>query len=155
MNYSKKYNDQWLLKADEQGYTIENPDEDGTRKFYALQSGPYGNPVITAEPDLALETPTTVSYENSNGEPAHPEEKIAGIICKKAGEVIHRFSLSSPNRPEFEIIDEGAELIIEGVRWKLRALFRKDKNRIINYDAYYGEEAPDKVTLVELEDLNF
>ena len=129
--------------------------ENGTRKFYDLKSGPYGNPVITAEPDLALDTPTTVEYENNNGEAAQPEEKIAGIICKKAGEVMHRFSLSSPKRPKFETIDEGAELIIEGVRWKLRALFRKDKNRIINYDAYYGKEAPDKVKLIELEDLDF
>ncbi|MBD3156207.1 hypothetical protein GF369_00080 [Candidatus Peregrinibacteria bacterium] len=155
MEFSKKYNDQWLLKADEEGYTIENPAEDGTRNFYAVTSGPYGNPVITAEPDLALEAPTTVTYENNNGEAAQPEEKIAGIICKKAGEVIHRFSLSSPKRPEFKIVDEGAELIIDGVRWKLRALFRKDKNRIINYDAYYGEEAPENVKLVELEDLDF
>jgi hypothetical protein len=129
--------------------------ENGTRKFYDLKSGPYGNPVITAEPDLTLDSPTTVECENNNGEAAQTEEKIAGIICKKAGEVMHRFSLSSPKRPEFETIDEGAELIIEGVRWKLRALFRKDKNRIINHDAYYGEEAPDKVKLIELEDLDF
>jgi hypothetical protein len=51
--------------------------------------------------------------------------------------------------------NEGAELVIDDVRWHLRALFRKDKNRIVNYDAWYGEEQPEAVQIVELEDLDF
>ncbi len=149
------YNDQWKLTADGKGYNIQNPAKDGIKRFYEVNSGPYGNPVITAEPDLAFPAPSTVSYIDSQGEEAQPEEKIAGIICKKAGKVIHRFSLSNLKRPEFTTEQEGAELVINDVRWHLRALFRKDKNRIINYDAWYGEEQPDSVQIVELEDLDF
>ena len=155
MKFEATYNDQWNLTSDEKGYHIANPDKEGKKRFYDLNSGPYGNPVITAEPDLAFPAPATVNYINSKGVEAKPEEKIAGIICKRAGEVIHRFSLSNPKRPEFMPEQEGAELLIEDVRWHLRALFRKDKNRIINYDAWYGEEKPDAVKLVELEDLDF
>lgn len=155
MKVEATYNDQWNLTADDQSYHIENPAEDGTRRFYEVNSGSYGNPVIIAEPDLAFPAPSTVDYVDSQGNEAQPEEKIAGIICKRAAEVIHRFSLSNPKKPEFTPEQEGAELVIDDVRWHLRALFRKDKNRIVNYDAWYGEEKPDAVQLVELEDLDF
>ena len=149
------YNDQWWLTVNDQGYHIENPAVDGTKQFYEVNSGRYGNPVITAEPDLAFPAPSTVGYVDSKGNEANPEEKIAGIICKRVGEVIHRFSLSNPKRPEFTAEQEGAELVMNEVRWHLRALFRKDKNRVINYDAWYGQEKPDAVRIVELEDLDF
>ena len=155
MKVEARYNDQWELTADDEGYQIENPDEAGVRRFYRVDSGPYGNPVITAEPDLAFEAPSTVDYLDMHGNKAAPEERIAGIICKRAGEVIHRFSLSNNKKPDFAAENEGAVLVIGDVRWHLRALFRKDKNRIINYDAWYGEEEPDAVKIVELEDLNF
>ncbi len=155
MEVKSTYNDQWRLTADEGGYHIENPAADGTKRFYEVNSGPYGNPVITAEPDLAFPAPSTVEYVDSQKRKAEPEEKIAGIICKRAGEVIHRFSLSNPKRPEFTAEQEAAELVINDIRWHLRALFRKDKNRVINYDAWYGEDKPDAVRIVELEDLDF
>lgn len=155
MEVKATYNDQWHLAADEKGYHIVNPSDDGTKRFYEVKSGPYGNPIITAEPDLAFLAPLTVDYVDSQGKDAMPDERIAGIICKSAGKVIHRFSLSNPKRPEFTAEQEGAELLIDGVRWHLRALFRKDRNRIINHDAWYGETRPDAVRMVELEDLDF
>lgn len=155
MDFNSKYGGQWELYADGEGYRITNPDEDGIRRFYEVESGPYGNPVIIAEPDLAFPAPSTVDYVDSEGSEATPEENIAGIICKVKGAVVHRFSLSNPKRPEFSLEKEGAELVIDGVRYHLRALFRKDKNRIIGYDAWYGDEKPPAVKLVELEDLDF
>lgn len=155
MEVKNTYNNQWHLTANDDGYHIDNPAPDGTKRFYEVNSGPYGNPVITAEPDLAFPAPSTVSYVDSKGTEAEPEEKIAGVICKRAGEIVQRFSLSNPKKPEFTAEREGAELVIDEVRWHLRALFRKDKNRVINYDAWYGEEKPDAVKIVELEDLNF
>ena len=146
---------EWRIKADEENYSITNPGEDGKDRFYMVDKGPYGNPVITAEPDLAFKAPQGVDYVDAKGDKTEPVEKIAGIICKKLGEVVHRFSLSSPNAPEYTLEEGGAELIIDGVRWHLRALFRKDKNRIINYDAWYGTVKPDSVLIVELEDLDF
>ncbi len=155
MKVENTYNDQWKLEADDGGYHITNPGEDGQQKFYRVDSGVYGNPIITAEPDLAFDPPATAEYVDDKGNSAETEEKIAGIICKKDGEVVHRFSLSSPHRPEFSLENGGAEILIDGTRWHLRALLRKDKNRIINYDAFYGDKRPDAVKLVELEDLNF
>ncbi|PIQ79447.1 hypothetical protein COV81_02055 [Candidatus Peregrinibacteria bacterium CG11_big_fil_rev_8_21_14_0_20_41_10] len=155
MEVTATYNNQWHLTANDSGYNIANPGPDGTKRFYKVNSGPYGNPVITAEPDLAFQAPSTVKYIDSKGNETTPEEKIAGIICKQAGEVMHRFSLSSPKKPKYTVEQEGAELIIDGVRWHLRALFQKDKNRIINYDAWYGPDKPKAVKIVELADLDF
>lgn len=146
---------QWSLSSDNEGYNISNIGDDGTKRFYEVVAGPYGNPVIIAEPDLAFPVPSTVDYVDSQGSKSNPTEKIAGIICKRAGEVVHRFSLSSPGKPDFVFEKEGAELVIDGVRSYLRALFRKDGNRFVNYDAFYGEEKPDSVRIVELQDLVF
>lgn len=154
MVFNKKF-DQWTLRADDESYSAFNLGADGKKRFYEMQMGPYGNPIIIAEPDLAFPAPTTVEYVDKHGLAADPVEKIAGVVCKRAGEVIHRFSLSNPNPKEVGFENEGAEVIIEGVRWYLRWLFSKDKKRIINYDAFYAPEKPDSVQIIELEDLDF
>jgi len=154
INFTAKYG-QWVLKADEAGFTYSNPAEDGTKRFFEYVSGTDNKPFTIAEPDLALNVPSVVEYVDSKGNVVTPNERIAGIICKKDGQVVHRFSLSNPNKPDFISENENSELVIDGVRWHLGALFMKDKNRIINYDAFYGDKKPDQVKIVELQDLEF
>jgi hypothetical protein len=154
MEFSRKYG-QWTLTAGDDDYSIVNLDADGGKKFYECRNGAYGNPVIEAEPDLAIFAPASVEYRNSKGGIVTPSEKIAGIICKIGDEIRERFSFSNPKKPDLAFENEGAELVIDGVRWHLRALFSKDKNRIIGYDAFYGDQKPDFVKVVELADLNF
>ena len=150
----KKYN-QWVLSADDKNYELKCVNEKGGNDFYTVFPGKHGEPVIVAEPDKAFECPNSLKYVNSSHKPITPTEKIAGIICKNCDKVIHRFSLSSPKKPDFEKIQNGAEIIIGGTRWHLQTLFSKDKNRIINYDAWYVPKKPAEVRILELEDLTF
>jgi hypothetical protein len=136
-------------------YGAYNEGPVGEHRFYELQTGKYQNPIIVAEPERAFSAPNDLDYVDAHDDPTYPIERIAGIICKRTGEVIHRFSLSSPAAAEMIIEEDGAELVIEGVRWHLRGLFRKDANRIIGYDAFYGEEKPGEVVIKELADVDF
>lgn len=154
MPFIQRYGE-WTLEADDKGYHIYSEGEDGVKRFSEVTPGPYNNPIMTAEPGKALPVPDSVKYEDVNGAKIKPTEKIAGIICKKAGEVMHRFSLSSPDRPPIAFGRDTSELLVGREIWHLRVLFRKDANRTINYDAFYGEEEPEKVKIIELEDLNF
>ncbi|HBB02653.1 MAG: hypothetical protein US89_C0005G0066 [Candidatus Peregrinibacteria bacterium GW2011_GWF2_38_29] len=155
-DFEKTYG-QWRLEADDVGYTITNPGADGKRDFYQLVKGPYGNPVIIAEPDRAFDAPNA-KYVDMQGNPTVPKEKIAGIICKTPdGKIVHRFSLSSAKAPRFELVNGGEQIKIAEELWYLRGIFRKDANRIIGYDAFYGTEPQESgvVPIMELQDINF
>lgn len=145
---------QWTLNVEDEKYELFNPGTNGVQQFYNVTPGAYGQPVITAEPSLAFAVPEALTYVNFKGEPVVPAEKIAGIICQEAdGTAVYRFSLSSPKAPRFQIVSYG--IIIDDVSWHLCTLFSKDKNRVINYDAFYRREKCDVVRLIELADLNF
>ena len=160
-NFSKECRGDWRVDVDledeENGYpySINNTNEDGAQQYYKVVPGPHGNPIIVAEPDLAFDVPASLDYVEATGETIPtPIERIAGIICKQVGKVVERFSLSSPNKPAYELEEGGASLIIEGLRWHLHTLFSKDKNRIIGFDAFYTTTKPDEVRVMELEDLD-
>ena len=157
--FSKECRGGWAVDVDleQEGapYNISNKNAEGVKQFYEVVPGKYGNPIIIAEPDLAFEAPESVDYIDAEGEKIPtPTERIAGIICKQAEKVMERFSLSSPNKPDYELEEGGASLIIAGLRWHLHTLFSKDKNRIIGFDGYYRPEKPKSVKVLELEDLN-
>jgi hypothetical protein len=135
---------QWTVETREDGYTINNRGEDGQRQYYEVKDGPWGMPVLEMEPDRALSVPEGLCYVDSNGETVMPDEKIGGIFCKIRDQIVHRFSLSSPNAPDYTIGEDGV-LIIDGQEWHLVGLFSKDKNRYKNYDGFYGPEKPDAV----------
>lgn len=146
---------QWTTHLDVNGdgktlssYEIFQKDADGKKKFYEVTPGPYGNPIITAEPDRAFDAPKGVHYIDVKGQKTEPNQKIAGIICEDGP----RFSLSSPNAPNFKLDDDGT-LHVDDQKWHLVTLFLKDKNRIINYDAYFSKEKPQAVCIRELGDL--
>ncbi|MFZ5437673.1 MAG: hypothetical protein ACOZAK_01300 [Patescibacteria group bacterium] len=147
---------QWKLVIEADHYKLANPDETGDiDRFYAMENGKYGEPIITAEPTLAFALPEGVSFTDVKGtQIAKPEMKIAGVICQNAdGSVAHRFSLSGKGERVIEQTEDG--LLINGERWYLKTLFSKDKNRIKNYDAYYVLEKPATVEVSELQDINF
>jgi len=153
--FEQIYNDQWKLLADASAYNLSFENEEGTQLFYKVVPGKYGNPMIIAEPDLAFEVPNNVDYVDMNGRKEVPLEKIAGIVCRDNNRAVHRFSLSNPNKPETLVKDGGAVLEIEDQTWYLHTLYSKDKNRIVNYDAYYSLYKPEVVQVTELADLDF
>ncbi len=145
---------QWTLEIVDGDYTLTNRGENGVERFFKVVMGPYGDPKIIVEPALAFAAPEGLTYVNAKGEAVKPAEKIGGIICQETnGVATHRFSLSNAKAPKFEVVSDG--IIIEGEHWYLCSLFSKDKNRIINYDAYYVRTKPTQVKLLELADLNF
>lgn len=156
---------QWKILIETDKYELSNPNDSGEiRRFYSMANGTYGEPLITAEPDLAFALPPEVSFINAQGkEVEKPPMRISGIICqtkvKKEDsdeeEIVtaHRFSLSGKGDRQIEPTEDG--LLINGERWYLKTLFSKDGNRIKNYDAYYVKEKPAKVQLFELQDINF
>jgi hypothetical protein len=159
-NFKQKYfgskgKQAWTLEASDEDYTFFNDNgPGGTLAFYQIKMGPYGNPILIAEPHLAFEAPAGLTYVDFKGEPVILKEKIAGIICQEeSGVARYRFSLSSPEAPKFEKTEYG--ISIDGVEWYLRRLFSKDKGRIVGYDAFLSQIRPAQVVWLELADLNF
>lgn len=145
---------QWALEAAnemKETYTIVNPGSDGERRFYMVTAGKFGQPIIVAEPDLSFAAPTCFKYVNAKGEATQPTEKIAGIICRDG----IRTSLSGAKMKgvAISINADGSVQVGEEV-WHLATLFQKDKNRIINYDAYLVREPRKVVRILELGDLD-
>jgi len=154
MEFKKQYG-QWTLWGNDEEYGCFNEGEDGERRFYEMRMGQYENPIIVADPALAFSVPSGVECVDANGEPAKPVEKIAGVICKVANRVIHRFNLTNLFASDVRIEEEGAVLVIQGVRWYLKGLFQKDANRVIGYDGFYYLNKPEAVTVKELADVDF
>ncbi|HRY36362.1 MAG TPA: hypothetical protein P5230_00565 [Candidatus Magasanikbacteria bacterium] len=142
---------QWGLDAGEGKYSITNLSPDGKRQFYEVIMGQYGQPLIVAEPDRAFPCPTNLAYVNAKGETAVPDEKIAGIICSDG----KRFSLTNAEKKGIKIeVNADGSIQIDNEVWWIVTLFQKDRNRIINYDAYLSPVQPEKVKILELADLS-
>ena len=141
---------QWRAQMGEDKYNIFNPGTDGRKQFYEVVMGQYGQPLIVAEPDRAFPCPENLDYINAKGEQTVPNEKIAGIICNDG----KRFSLTNAANKgiKIEVQKDGSVKINDEVWW-IKTLFQKDKNRIINYDAYLAPAKPNKVKVLELADL--
>ncbi len=142
---------QWRAQMGDEKYSIFNPDPStGQKRFYEIVSGQYGQPIIVAEPDFAFSCPEMLNYVNAKGETTVPAEKIAGIICNDG----KRFSLTNAKAKNItvEAQDDGSIKINDEIWW-IVTLFQKDKNRIINYDAYLSKDRPEKVKILELADL--
>jgi hypothetical protein len=141
---------QWLLNAGEESYTISNLGPNSERRYYQVVMGKYGEPCFVAEPDLAFPCSEVLIYVNAKDETSVPDEKIAGIVCSDG----QRFSLTNAKNKGILIVaqDDGS-IKINDQTWWVKTLFRKDKNRIINYDAYLSKTKPEKVRIIEMADL--
>ena len=154
---------QWTIKVNKDGYEFFNLEDSGKKRFYSLENGDFGQPLIIAEPDNAFEVPSGVTYANAKGEEIDkPAEKISGVICQdKDGSVVHRFSLSNPKAPRFEKTDNGIIIFVDDdgeekqEEWFLNTLFDKDGQRIQNHDGYYSKVKPESVRVSELQDVDF
>ncbi len=101
---------QWTLgvASDGQSWTAENPDpETGEPRFYAVESGEYGQPLVKKEPSLARELPSASQFvtctiaENlqtalADHSPAVPP-KVCGIYLKlpvfQAGQLVNAITV--------------------------------------------------------------
>lgn len=147
----KKFFLQWVVEFFENSYRIYNPDpESGVKKFYEIQMGQYGQPIIVAEPELAFDPPASLIYVDFAGNETKPTEKISGIICSDG----KRFSLTNAEAKGIKIEPQNdGSVMIAGEIWWINVLFSKDRNRIVNYDAFLIQEKPAKVKILELFDL--
>lgn len=142
---------QWTLTADGEGYKFVNIGEDGGERFYRVEPGKYGQPLIIAEPTLAFDAPNGLNYVNHVDEATNPVEKIAGIICQNGP----RFSLSNAQKQGIVVsVNADGSIQIGSETWWLATLFSKDKYRIVGYDAYLVREKPERVRVIELGDLD-
>lgn len=130
----------------------------GPRRFYMMETGQFGQPLFTADPDMAFEVPSQLVCVDVASNPVTLTEKIGGIMCLGVGpKPQHRYSLTSaaektPVAIEVVVNDDGS-IQVDGEKWWVAALIQKDRNRIFNYDAILVRDQPDQVFLVELGDL--
>jgi hypothetical protein len=145
------YSTEPLANGEVEKYTIvNNPDNNKkiTSRYYSVVSGGYGQPLIMAEPDLAIPLPqnTAVVYATTGKPMLDLKEKIAGIIVTDAqGEAILRTSLTkaADNKDKIKLSDDGV-LEFNGTKYYLYGIFDKDKNRIFGFDGFFSAEDPGK-----------
>lgn len=150
------------------GYEVFNPGADGSKDFYEVSNGPYGNPMINVEPSLSMDLPSRLIYvDGKNALVTNPTRKLGGVIVHAPdGTVLYRCSLTSAkkslNKPDpkdhikIDGFQDDGSFIVNGVPYWLRAVFCKDKNRFLNGDDGYFATTPAKaVRLLELQDINF
>ena len=147
---------QWQIQVGVSGeYRLVNIGSDGTLQYYQAQSGKYGEPILVAEPDLAVACPSQCRYIKRDGTETTPTEKVSGLICKdENGVVVLRVSLTNAKNKgiSWSLADDGT-LTVDGKTFHLYALVQKDKNRVRNYDAFFSAHPDHPVEVLELEDL--
>lgn len=138
-------------------YEIANIGGDGKRDFYILTSGQYGQPLITAEPDRALDLPASLKYVTAQGNEIKPTEKLGGFIIREnSGAISYRYSLTNAHKSGVDLQGfqpSDASFLVDGKTYWLNALFSKDKNRYINYDGFFSPNKTARVMVYELSDL--
>lgn len=87
---------QWTLRVGPEGYEIVNLGPKGERRYYRVEPGKYGQPLMDQEPDLALPVPSGLNYRRmsvGNREPQAmtSDDKIVGVVCQNGP----RFSLTN------------------------------------------------------------
>lgn len=147
---------QWKIQVSPDGnYAIVNEGENGKKDFYQIVSGQYGQPLIVAEPDRAVVVPQNIQYVDTKGSIVVPDQKIAGFIIRDANkQIVMRVSLTNAEKKGilWELDDVGVLKIAEQ-KYCMQCLVIKDKNRLTNYDAFFGPESVSSIKVLELEDL--
>lgn len=137
-------------------YVIANISNGGIAQFFVIRPDDKGNPIIIAEPDLAVGPPRDLSYVDGKGKPVTPDQYIAGLVCfNEDGKTVKRLSISNAVQSNVKIVfRERGVIEVGGTVYWLWILFEKDKNRIRNYDALLYPFSPNgPVKILELEDL--
>ncbi|WP_436023657.1 hypothetical protein [Trinickia sp. LjRoot230] len=127
-------------------FRVVNLDETGRRRFYEVQSGKFGEPIVVPEPEKALPVPANVKYVHGRtGDAVTLPEKIAGIILRnEKGFTVGRFSLTNAERQGTQLsLDNSGRLEVDGKTFFLQSILMPDANRVRNYDAYFGPTRPE------------
>jgi len=106
-----------------------NTDKDGVKLFYEMTTGPYMNPVILKEPDLAFEL-----LENIGD----GKQKLAGIKTDDG----QRFSISNAKSKKISLKWNKNEMSLEinNIKYWLQFLYEPDKAIFINYIGYFSKK---------------
>ena len=146
---------------DLEGYKLTNPGPgpDTKLRFYTVENGVYGQPLVYADPELAIELPKGLTYVTPRGDEVKPTEKLAGfIITELDGSVSYRYSLTnatSKGGVSYGFDPDDNSFKVDGKTYWVHTLFSKDKNRVINYDAFCTPVKTTRVSMIELADLRF
>ncbi len=141
---------------DSNDFVIAKISNGGVAQFFIVRPDNKGNPIIIAEPDLAVDPPKDLKYVDGNGKIITPDQHIAGIVCfNEDGKLLRRLSMSHAFDTDVQItFKEDGVVTVGGVTYWLWVLLNKDKNRIRNYDALLYPFPPNvPVKVLELEDL--
>lgn len=149
---------QWLYVLDEvaQMARASNIGDDGSERFYRMESGKYGEPLFFDEPSKRIRIGLDARFFHFDGKPFTEEAYLTGMICGgKAAGVNHRGSLSNPAN-DWEISDDTTIVRApDGTRWYLGALFKKDKHRYPDngYVGMYATKPQNPIVVLEMENL--
>lgn len=152
---------QWVLKLTGKGgqsvadgdeiesYEISNPAPDGSKRFYEVVPGQFGQPLIVQEPSGGIPLPPGLGYKDPFGASVGvPTGRIVGAVFQREdGRVAQgadgkplRFSLSNPYAPELGTMDSG-QLTLNGELWRLVRVHHADRGRIQGWVAFFRPAA--------------
>ncbi len=127
-----------------------NPADDGRKKFYLYTTvgNKYGAGRMKQEPSLGV--PCRDCGADIGG-------AIVGALVRGGdGKIIDRFSWSNHvfvQKGTFSIGADGALTVNGAPKGFLQAVFLPDKNRLEGYVGVFGSAKPERVMVVEMEDL--
>ncbi|MGL5830986.1 MAG: hypothetical protein ACRCZE_02435 [Candidatus Altimarinota bacterium] len=131
------------------------------RRFYQMQSGQYGEPLMRPEPTYGLDLPNNLVFRRKkkgldwdNGEVFYPLEKLTGVLCNEVEPPL-RASLTRlvDEKKPYGFNPDGS-FQVDGKIMHLRTIFNKDKKRFVgSVDGFFSLTKPDYVRYVELEEL--
>ncbi|MCC7432318.1 hypothetical protein IT412_02210 [Candidatus Peregrinibacteria bacterium] len=158
---------QWTYSVTNDGISGENVAPDGTKQFYSLKLGPYGQPLFTQEPDLGIPVPATVAAVNGKGQPVSIEGmRIVGLVVYAPdGSVLARCSLSGwykkslKHGEAFQVNADGSvtftktgDAALDGKTFQMVGLCAPDKNRMEGHVAFLKLTKSSPTRIFELED---
>lgn len=145
---------QWTINVEDDSWTAKNVDENGRERFFSLESGQYGEPLIKKEPELAKEVGENVQLVSQkigrtiSEQILEPESKevrpsIAGVYLKlpiyQNGEMIDditifRTSLSNPLFNYGQLQNDNCKFTVSlsGVQKYLSSNFDQREIQLIN-----------------------
>lgn len=145
----------WKIKSTKtkEGFDTElfNPTSDGKgKRWFSINTkdNPYGAPIVIQEPTLGILCKDVgVDIEDT---------VVGALVIGNSGKIEERFSWSNivfMKKLKFSITKKG-ELIINGKsKGFLSLLFLPDKNRMKGYVGVFTSKKPEKVKILEMEDL--
>jgi hypothetical protein len=129
--------------------THRNPTKGGCKFFtYDTSGNPYGAGMIVQEPTLGV--PCRKCGVDVDG------TIVGALVLGEDGKIRERFSWSNlvfMKKGAFSIGADGAFTVNGVTKGYLVAIFLPDKNRLEGYVGVFGSTKPEKVKIIEMENL--